>query len=276
MGLFRPVDGQVRFDRFTEENKPAPGRRTASSRRRPSGQLLPQSDNVFLIYKDGWHPAEVAQDNPTVEWQWSKRDATISFRNPRRNALFYLHVDGRPDIQGGQQVSLSVDDQVVDIDLAVEDLIDRLKGGKIYAPDKVQWALENFFQPEKLTLLREIALREVAESVDRAVAALARMRADEARHRASAIRLGAAELGIVHGRFEHANGFVIDGQRYGERMSVLPAMRERKPGRIVEDERRMAAASHRQRVEVRPTVGRTPVSKGGRGSRISAQSSSNL
>jgi len=60
-------------------------------------------------------------------------------------------------------------DQVVDIDLAVEDLIDRLKAGKIYAPDKVQWALENFFQPEKLAVLREIALREVAENVDRAV-----------------------------------------------------------------------------------------------------------
>ena len=62
-------------------------------------------------------------------------------------------------------------DQVVDIDLAVEDLIDRLKAGKIYAPDKVGWALENFFQPEKLAVLREIALREVAESVDRSVTA---------------------------------------------------------------------------------------------------------
>jgi two-component system, OmpR family, sensor histidine kinase KdpD len=45
-------------------------------------------------------------------------------------------------------------DQVVDIDLAVEDLIDRLKAGKIYAPDKVGWALENFFLPEKLAVLR--------------------------------------------------------------------------------------------------------------------------
>jgi two-component system, OmpR family, sensor histidine kinase KdpD len=62
-------------------------------------------------------------------------------------------------------------DQVVDIDLAVEDLIDRLRAGKIYAPDKVPWALENFFQPEKLAVLREIALREVAESVDRSVSA---------------------------------------------------------------------------------------------------------
>jgi two-component system sensor histidine kinase KdpD len=60
-------------------------------------------------------------------------------------------------------------DQVVDIDLAVEDLIDRFKAGKIYALEKVPWALENFFQPEKLAVLREIALREVAESVDRTV-----------------------------------------------------------------------------------------------------------
>jgi len=75
-------------------------------------------------------------------------------------------------------------DQVVDIDLAVEDLIDRLRAGKIYARDKVLWALENFFQPEKLAVLREIALREVAESVDRTVSSKAA--ADDAARRAAA------------------------------------------------------------------------------------------
>ncbi len=75
-------------------------------------------------------------------------------------------------------------DQVVDIDLAVEDLIDRLRAGKIYAPDKVSWALENFFQADKLAVLREIALREVAESVDRA--AFPRAKADDAARRAAA------------------------------------------------------------------------------------------
>ena len=59
-------------------------------------------------------------------------------------------------------------DQVVNLDLSVEDLIDRLKSGKIYAADKVPHALENFFTPEKLRSLRELALREVAEAVDRA------------------------------------------------------------------------------------------------------------
>src|SRR6476620_10361775 len=59
-------------------------------------------------------------------------------------------------------------DQVVNLDLAVEDLQERLKAGKIYAEDKVSWALENFFQQQNLSTLRELALREVAESLERA------------------------------------------------------------------------------------------------------------
>jgi two-component system sensor histidine kinase KdpD len=61
-------------------------------------------------------------------------------------------------------------DQVVNLDLAVEDLQERLKQGKIYAPDKIPWALENFFKDQNLATLRELALREVAESLDRASA----------------------------------------------------------------------------------------------------------
>ncbi|WP_164011037.1 sensor protein KdpD [Pyxidicoccus trucidator] len=61
-------------------------------------------------------------------------------------------------------------DQVVNLDLAVEDLHERLKAGKIYAEDKVPHALERFFKEENLSTLRELALREVAESLDRATA----------------------------------------------------------------------------------------------------------
>jgi two-component system sensor histidine kinase KdpD len=62
-------------------------------------------------------------------------------------------------------------DQIVNLDLAVEDLHDRLRAGKIYGADKVPFALEHFFQAENLGTLRELALREVAESLDRAGAA---------------------------------------------------------------------------------------------------------
>ncbi|HYV66397.1 MAG TPA: histidine kinase, partial [Myxococcales bacterium] len=59
-------------------------------------------------------------------------------------------------------------DQVVNLDLAVEDLQERLKQGKIYAPEKISWALQNFFKDANLATLRELSLREVAESLDRA------------------------------------------------------------------------------------------------------------
>jgi len=62
-------------------------------------------------------------------------------------------------------------DQVVNLDLAVEDLLDRLRAGKIYAEEKIPWALEHFFKDQNLATLRELALREVAESLDRAGAA---------------------------------------------------------------------------------------------------------
>ncbi|HYS11295.1 MAG TPA: universal stress protein [Myxococcales bacterium] len=59
-------------------------------------------------------------------------------------------------------------DQVVNLDLAVEDLQERLRAGKIYAQEKIPWALQNFFKDRNLATLRELALREVAESLDRA------------------------------------------------------------------------------------------------------------
>ena len=56
-------------------------------------QLLAQTENVFLIYKEGWHPPEVAAENSIVEWQWTKGAATIVFRNPKRDCTFFLHAD---------------------------------------------------------------------------------------------------------------------------------------------------------------------------------------
>ena len=58
-------------------------------------------------------------------------------------------------------------DQVVNLDLAADDLRQRLREGKIYRADKVESALANFFTDENLSTLRELALREVASSVDR-------------------------------------------------------------------------------------------------------------
>src|SRR6201992_3768339 len=60
-------------------------------------------------------------------------------------------------------------DEVVNIDLTADELITRLKEGKIYAADKIGIALRNFFQPEKILQLRELALKEVASQVERKI-----------------------------------------------------------------------------------------------------------
>ena len=64
---------------------------------------------------------------------------------------------------------LQIADEVVNIDLTADELITRLKEGKIYDHAKVQQALQNFFQPDKILQLRELALKEVAGQVERKV-----------------------------------------------------------------------------------------------------------
>lgn len=60
-------------------------------------------------------------------------------------------------------------DEVVNIDLTADELITRLKEGKIYTPDKIQLSLQNFFQSERILQLRELALKEVASQVERKI-----------------------------------------------------------------------------------------------------------
>ena len=60
-------------------------------------------------------------------------------------------------------------DEVVNIDLTVDELQQRLKEGKIYKAEKIDTALQNFFQKENLLQLRELALREVANQVERQI-----------------------------------------------------------------------------------------------------------
>ena len=58
-------------------------------------------------------------------------------------------------------------DQIVDIDVPVEALRERLREGRIYPHPQIEQALKNFFKPSNLASLRELALREVARSLDR-------------------------------------------------------------------------------------------------------------
>jgi len=78
-------------------------------------QLLPQTDNLFTVFKEGWHPAESAAHDPSLEWQWTKQQATLAFKNPKKDALFYFDVDSPgKEMHGAQQVTISLGGQTVE------------------------------------------------------------------------------------------------------------------------------------------------------------------
>ncbi len=58
-------------------------------------------------------------------------------------------------------------DQIVNVDVSAEDLLERLRAGKVYPPDRAERALANFFTAGNLTRLRELTLTEMAHLIDR-------------------------------------------------------------------------------------------------------------
>ena len=56
-------------------------------------QLQPQTENVFTVFKDGWHPAEVADTTLASSGSGRRRQATMAFKNPKKDSTFYLDVD---------------------------------------------------------------------------------------------------------------------------------------------------------------------------------------
>ena len=103
--------------------------------------------------------------------------------------------------------------QVVNLDLAVEDLLERLKTGKIYSAEKVAWALEHFFKDGNLTTLRELALREVAESLERQSETKARTKAGEVRGATSRVMV------CMSSYPPHAESLLRKGSRMAGRLS---------------------------------------------------------
>jgi two-component system sensor histidine kinase KdpD len=105
-------------------------------------------------------------------------------------------------------------DQIVNLDLAVEDLLERLKAGKIYPADKVPWALEHFFQGHNLSTLRELSLREVAESLERT--AHGKPRSGEVQHAAGSGRV----MVCMSSYPPHAATLLRRGSRMAGRLST--------------------------------------------------------
>ena len=80
-------------------------------------ELLPQTENIFLIFKDGWHQTEVvAEGSQRSEWQWTKKEATVAFRNPKRDVTLYLQADNPASgASAAQQMEVRIGDQVLGV-----------------------------------------------------------------------------------------------------------------------------------------------------------------
>jgi two-component system sensor histidine kinase KdpD len=147
-------------------------------------------------------------------------------------------------------------DQIVNIDLPADDLLERLRLGKVYPAERVHWALAHFFVRDKLERLRELALREVAESIERADVAAGRAQdrstpatsgsrlmlclATRSPHPSSLLRKASRLAGRLNERW-----FVLHVQTPGERPDRLDAQTLRHFAHVQEIARDLGAEWHR-------------------------------
>lgn len=106
------------------------------------------------------------------------------------SALNVQHLESRKDAVEaitGIPIRETVPDSILDyadqvelVDIAPNELLKRLKEGKVYLGDKAERAAQNFFKEDKLTALREIALRMTAEKVDQDLQKFVSVRAEGA------------------------------------------------------------------------------------------------
>jgi hypothetical protein len=77
-------------------------------------ELQPQTENLYSVYKEGWNMVESSQENSLVEWQWTKKDAALAFKNPKKDATLYLDVDSPGSPFDVQQVQVTLAGEVID------------------------------------------------------------------------------------------------------------------------------------------------------------------
>jgi hypothetical protein len=121
-------------------------------------ELLPQTENIFLVYKEGWHNPETHPENPGVERTWTKKEALISFKNPKKDVIVYLEADTCVKcFPQTPQLTVSVGNNV-GLRIPVEDPSVFLKKIKVRAADlgtdewvDLRLAMNQSFVPKLLT-----------------------------------------------------------------------------------------------------------------------------
>jgi hypothetical protein len=164
------------FSRKTGERLPLAGDNAGMrSYRVATFDLRLQADNMFVVFKDGWHDTEASDDGSGLEWQWSKKEGALSVRNPRREVVLLLQVD-QPvtGLPMPQQVDVRVGPAVVDhFSLPPgEKLLRRIpiSVAQLGTGDTVEMtiAVDRTFTPASLPQLKSSDARELGIRVFRA------------------------------------------------------------------------------------------------------------
>jgi two-component system sensor histidine kinase KdpD len=130
-------------------------------------------------------------------------------------------------------------DEVVLVDLTPEALQERLRAGKVYSKERAEVALQNFFRQDRLSALRELALREVAEDVE------ARRRADVLDP--LSLQAVAERVLVLVTPEPRSQRILRRAFRSAERLGAqLDALWVRRPGRDLNDDERTAIAALRR------------------------------
>ncbi len=77
-------------------------------------ELQPQTENLYTVFKEGWNMAESSQHDSLVEWQWTKKEATLAFKNLKKDVTFYLDLDNPGSPFESQQVQVMLEGTTVD------------------------------------------------------------------------------------------------------------------------------------------------------------------
>ncbi len=94
---------------------------------------------------------------------------TLNVQHVASRSDIVRQITGAPVTETVPDSVLDIADEIVLVDLTPEQLRERLAEGKVYLGERAQWAAQNFFRESNLTALREMALRIVAEHVDRSL-----------------------------------------------------------------------------------------------------------
>ena len=134
-----------------------------------------ETDELSVAFSDGWHPTEVAEEFLGPEWRWSTKDATLSFRNPRRGVRVYLQLD-QPStaFPEPQRIEVRAGDAVVDSFLLPAGRMElrriQLAAGQLGTAETVELAVsvDRTFVPASVPALRSTDQRELGIRVFRA------------------------------------------------------------------------------------------------------------